>query len=270
MLKRFNLWLYQLRAEIVRKGPMIDSNSIHFPLYPLSQNAQRMMRFSGNQESASMSPMEVSDFLYQLSHENFSELTEKSLDVERKNKEIDKKYLPLRLISFAMDPEYRQRNLSKKSLEEKERFIKLSSDYLAKLLRISNIQNLPVGVASNTLYAAAKLNLNISQEISNVLIPLINAKVQHLHLKGIVESVWALTSLGYKDKNTLNSLLNELKSRKVTGYREVINAPWNHLEYVYDPDPIKTDLGELLSKTSDLVSEPDMKATLQGLVALHK
>ena len=270
MLKGLKFFIYQLRAKSIQSGQMIDSNSVHFPLYPLSDNAQRMMRFSGSSRSTGITPYEVSDFLYQLSQEDLQSLKEKSLEIEPKIKKIDNEILPLRLYSFVIDTEYRHGNKSKKELKEKEAFIKLSVEHLKKMLKITQLNSLPVGVASNFIFAAAKLGIYINQDLEETLVPLIEAKVKHLHAKGIIETIWGLATIKYQGTNTLNKLAQELKVRQFVERVHVINAPFDHLQYINDPDDMRSNSGELIRKAAELVTDSAVKSELGKIASGYR
>lgn len=269
MLKGLNFFFYQLRAQTLKSGKMIDSNSVHFPLYPLSANSQRMMKFSGNANSIGITPLEISDFLYQLSFENLSELKEQADQVQPRLKEIDQGLLPIRMYHLLFNAEYRYGNLSRRTLEEKEKFIGLSSDYLKKLLKISKVSSLPIGVASNYLFAKARLGLGNDKSTEEILTQLVSAKVQFMHAKGIIETIWALLVLKSQDSKLISKLVAELQSRKVEKYENVLNAPFNHLEYISDPTPTPNLLSGLLSKSSELAVDENLKKVLADLAAQY-
>jgi hypothetical protein len=270
MLKNFNFLVYKFRADTVKTGKMIDSRKIHYPLYPLSQNIERILGFSGTPGSVAITPLEISDFLHQLSNENLDLLRKSSIESENTIKTLDKQVLPLRLYNFVINPEYRYRNLSKRRLEEKENFIKLSLTHLKKLLRSTKVANLPVGVASNTIYSAVKLNLDISSELKETLIPLLSTKLQHLHLEGAVETLWGLASINYNDKEILNKLISLIESKKGTEYKEVLNSPYNHLEYIYNPHAVPRSTKPLLIQAGEIIEDQDLKTKVLQLADSYK
>lgn len=265
MLKGFSGLLYQLRAEIVRNGPMMDSTSFHYQLYPLTAHTQRMMRFSGNYDTTAITPLEISDLLYQISKEDLAKLKEKSAKVEEEIKTIDRQIIPMRVASLFTNKEYRSGNFSKKQLKEKEGFVALSSEYLKKLLKITNVGQLPVGVASNTIFAAGKLGLDFAVEIGETFVPLIKAKAKHLHAQGIAETLWGLSTFKVQNKEVVEALVNELKARKVVRYRDVVTSPFNHLEYIPDPEPESHTNSELLRQAAANFTDAEVKKTLESL-----
>ncbi|OMJ70684.1 hypothetical protein SteCoe_31271 [Stentor coeruleus] len=265
MLKGFSGLFYQLRAEIVRNGPMMDSTSFHYQLYPLTAHTQRMMRFSGSIDAIAITPLEISDLLYQISKENLSKLKEKSAEVEEEIKNIDQKILPIRLTNLLINKEYRNGNFSKKQLKEKEGFVSLSSEYLKKLLKITTIGQLPIGVASNTIFAAGKLGLDFTVEIGEIFVPLIKAKAKHMHSQGISETLWGLSMFKVQNKEIIQALVNELKDRKIVRYRDVVTSPFNHLEYIPDPEPESYNNAELLRQAAANFTDAEIKKTLESL-----
>jgi hypothetical protein len=83
---------------------------------------------------------------------------------------------------------------------------------------------LPVGLASNFIYAAGVLKIDISGTLQETLVPLISEKIGYLHTQGIIEAIWGLLLLEQDGKEVLKVLVNELKSRKVLDYSEVITS----------------------------------------------
>ena len=92
------------------------------------------------------------------------------------------------------------------------------------MLKITQLSSLPVGVASNFIFAAAKLGIDINQDLEETLVPLIEAKVQHLHAKGIIETIWGLATIKYQGSNILNKLAEELKLRQLVERVHVIST----------------------------------------------
>ena len=224
MLRGLNTILYQFRASYVKTGQMMDFNSVRYQLYPLSENAKRMMRFSASSSYDRITPYEVSDFLFQLASENLESLRKTSEILDSQIKEIDRKPFHIKLYNIATNPEYLFRNRSKKRLQEKENFILLSTEYLKKTLKIVKVSDLPVGLASNFIYAAGVLKIDISGTLQETLVPLISEKIGYLHTQGIIEAIWGLLLLEQDGKEVLKVLVNELKSRKVLDYSEVITS----------------------------------------------
>jgi hypothetical protein len=261
--------MYQLWATKVTGVAMRDISSVHFPLYPLSSNLNRMMRFSGSSNHSLMSAYEASDLLYQISLEDLSQLRSQAQAAEVSIKETSKKPLPMRLVSFISDAEYRHMNYSRKLLQEKERFVKVSSDYLKTVTKQASIESLPVGLASNTLFAAARLGLALSDLMTEKLLPLLDKKLSHLHALGLAETLWALAS--HKQTGELfGKVLKELQSRQVKKTLDVVTSPFNHLEYIRDPEPEVNRHAQLLNDAAELVADEGLKNSLREQAARFK
>ena len=248
---------------------MRDISSVHFPLYPLSSNLNRMMRFSGDSNHSLMTPYEASDLLYQISLEDLSRLRSQVQTIDVSNKETSKKPLPLRLVSFISNKEYRHMNYSRKLLQEKERFVKVSSDYLKTVTKQATLDSLPVGLASNTLFASARLGLAVSDLMTEKLVPLLDKKISHLHALGLAETLWAL-AFHKQTGEIFGKVLKELQSREVQKRLDVVTSPLNHLEYIRDPEPQVNRHAQLLNDTAELVADEGLKKSLREQAARFK
>lgn len=261
--------MYQFWATQVTGVAMRDLSSVHYQLYPLSFNMNRMMKFSGSPTKSSISPIEASDLLYQISLEDLQSFRQQVDSVDLVIKETSKKSLPIRVVSFFINKEYRHMNYSRKILVEKERFIKVSADYLKNLVKITPVDLLPVGLASNALFASARLGLAFGDIMNEKLLPVLDKKLQHLHALGLVETLWALAKLKV-DTNRLEKVVKELQGRKVENRVDVVTSPYNHLEYIRDPEPELSRHAQLLNDAADLVTGEEVKKSLRELASKYK
>jgi hypothetical protein len=261
--------MYQFWAARVTGVSMRDTSSIHYYLYPISVNLERMQKYSGSSDNSSVSPIEASDLLYQISLEDFQSFRKEADSVDQFIKETLKKPLPYRVFSFFTNKEYRHMNFSRKSLHEKERFIKVSSDYLKSVVKSAPVDLLPVGVASNVLFASARLGLAFGDILNDKLFPLLDKKIQHLHALGLAETLWALAVMK-ADVARIERVLKELQRRKIEIRVDVVTSPLNHLEYIRDPEPEPSRHEQLLNNAADLVTAEGVKKSLRELASKFK
>ena len=257
---------YQLSASTISGIQLQDSSALHYPLYPLSQNIERMLRFSGTSNHSSISPYEASDLLYQLSKENLSNMRLKAERIDLQVKHTSSKALPSRLFAFVFDKEYRHQNFTKKELNEKENFVGVSSGFIKKVVNIAELDSLPVGFASNSIYAAAKLNINFGEVMEGKFLPLLEKKAAYLSTVGCAETLWALATLGVTGP-VFDKVLKELKGRKYEKVMDAWTSPYNHLKYIKAQENSQDSYSEHLLLAADVLKDEEVKKVLKGLVS---
>lgn len=257
---------YQLSAPTVSSARMQDTAGLTYRLYPLSTHIERMLRLSGTSNYSYLSPYEASHLLYQISQEDFTKARSDVEKVDESLKETSSKVLPIRVLSYFINKEYRHQNLSRKKLNEKENFIKISSNYIKKLVKIVEVDTLPVGLASNSLYAAARLGIDFSEVMESKLLPLLDKKLGYLHALGCAETLWALAVLGNTGP-VFHKVLKELQGRKHEKFLQVWTSPYNHLEYIRAQETSDNSRDELLLKASEVVKDEELKRVLKSLVS---
>lgn len=265
-MRLINRLAYQLSAPTVSGVRMQDTSGLLYQLYPLSNHIERMLRLSGSSNHSYLSPYEASHLLYQISFEDFSKARSEVEKVDLSLKETSSKVLPVRVLSYFISKEYRHQNFSRKKLSEKENFIKVSKDYITRLLKIVEVENVPVGLASNTLYAAARLGIDFSEVMESKLLPLLDKKVGYLHGLGCAETLWALAVLGNTGP-VFRKVLKELQGRKHEKLLQVWTSPYNHLEYIKAQETHQNDRDDLLLKASEVVKDEELKKVIKSLVS---
>lgn len=265
-MRVINRLAYQLSASTVSGTRLQDSSALHYPLYPLSSNIERMLRFSGTSNHSSISPYEASDLLYQLSKEDLLTLRSNAEQVDSQLKLTYSQALPIRLYAFVFNKEYRHQNFTKKLLNEKENFVSVSSGFIKKIAKIAEIDSLPVGFASNSIYAAARLKIDFGDVMEANFLPLLERKVGFLSSIGCAETLWALATLGITGP-AFDKVFKELKGRKFEKALEVWTSPYNHLEYIKAQGVSEDKWTECLLRTADIVKDEEVKKVLRGLVS---
>ena len=121
-----------------------------------------------------------------------------------------------------------------------------------------------MATASNLLYAAPKIGLDLKPHLDSLVLPVLRKKVKYLHIEGIAEALWGLTVLGVSDNALILQLLEASKGRKFVSETTQGSPSWlDHHQYQPAQAPVPgrqlTLLQEALQKLSQS-ADPGVKA----------
>ena len=251
MLGSLRKALSQVRTPFVVSGKMIDSSGSNYTLEPVQENMMRLMKFAGEPGSQSLTALEVSCFLYDFANQDSTAIQQKLNSAEQKKKQVEQGNPAMGFVSFFIDSEYRNYTKIVNAVKQREEHIRLCFSNLVKLLKYTPPEEVPVATVSNTLYSAAKLDLDITPHMELIL-DVLKKKAHYLHAQGIAEALWGISKLGVKDASIEKTLVDQLKSRELDFVQ--VESWWlNHLEYKYSEE--QNELSNLLKE----LNHPDLK-----------
>jgi hypothetical protein len=84
-------------------------------------------------------------------------------------------------------------------------------------------------VATNALYAAPILGIDLGENLTKVYLPVLKEKIGYASLENLGDAVVGAAKLGVKDAALFKTLLSEIKKRP-RDYKLVQQGTWNHGE----------------------------------------
>ena len=224
MLSRISrLWRKQPQSTAEKK---ILLYTMPYQFFPADASIAKINNLNSSETTHSLSAYEVSCWLHQLARTTLSTreaLPELTAHVEA----VNQGSAFTRLYKSFTDATYCRGLTAHADLQSFDRHAQLCLNTLGKLLALN--ADVPVATASNTLYAAAHLGLDVQPHLEQ-LIKLVEQKLGYLNFLGIAETAWALETLGVKNEQLMNTLKEECRKRDIEG-DPVVPSRWNHLQY---------------------------------------
>lgn len=125
-------------------------------------------------------------------------------------------------------------------------------------LQIQPVDEIPVGTASNYVYASARLNINLGEVLDKYLAPLVIKKAKYLHSDGIAELTWGLVQHKYNNEAVWKAVLPLAKGRKFSNEFTLVEPlVVNASRYMKVEDQEATNYRELFNEALSKISVQD-------------
>jgi len=260
-----------LRAPLLQEGPIVASQGASFSLYPMQENMTRFHGFSGQGEGRSLSPAEVSYFLYDFALQDMEVLQKRQVELKAEVAAYQAKPTLVRLAKLLVDGDFRHAGSLNQALLTRNQWVKTCFQHCLQTIKFLPVQDIPVVTASNLLFAATKLGLDLHSHIDTVL-AILRTKVRFMHAEGIAEALWGLTRVGVKDWGLYLQLIEAVKGRKFTSEVSQGVPTWlDHAAYHADPSPLPgraltliREALETLTKSEDAAVQSAASAELKA------
>lgn len=262
------MW-HSVRSPYVNESRLLLSKAPAYSLAPLEENMSRIYNISSEPGSQTLSAIEVSYFLKDLSEQGLDVLERRVPEVLAKAKAIDAGNPLQRLVKYAIDGEYRNAQYLEPFIRVHKGRIAKTYDTLIRLLKYTKLDSIPVGTVSNSLYAAAKLNLDFSSVYESILKPVLIEKHEYLSTQGIAETIWGLNKLGIKEDEIVKKLLGIISSRDVK-FIQVKLGFLNQSAYQLDTEAKSLNEVELLREVHISSTNPEIKKLIEDFLSSYK
>ena len=265
-MKTVSRFWYQLRAPFAKGSDLLDNTGARFSLAPLQANMDRIIGINRPDNNSKLTPLEVSFFLYEFANQRALIQKQQALLAEKRSEAEE---LPVwsRTLRYFTDSEFRNLAMNRSYLQSYNRYVENSFQTLVKLLQYSKLEEVPVAVVSNTLYASVKLDLDIKPYLETLLLPVLKSKAEYLDADELAKTVWALSKLHVNDTELVSKLLELLKGRKFSeNFTRVIPSAFHGSQYQVDPTPETLNHKDLLSSAALHQLETPLKGKLEEVV----
>jgi hypothetical protein len=265
-MKTVSRFWYQLRAPFAKGSDLLDNTGARFTLAPLQANMDRLIGINRPDNSSKLTPLEVSFFLYEFANQRALIQKQQALLAEKRSEAEE---LPVwsRTLRYFTDSELRRLAMNRSYLQSYNGYVENSFKTLVKLLQYSKLEEVPVAVVSNTLYASVKLELDIKPHLETLLLPVLRSKAEYLDADELAKTVWALSNLHVQDTELVSKLLQLLKGRKFSeNFTRVIPSAFHGSQYQVDPEPVTLNHKDLLSSAAFHQFDTPLKSKLEEVV----
>jgi len=255
-----------LRAPVLQEGPVVASQGAGFSLYPMQENMTRFHGFSGTGDGRSLTPAEVSYFLYDFALQDIESLRKRQVELKAEVAVYQAKPSFIRLAKMLMDGDYRHAGSLSQALHLRDQWIKTCFQHCLQMVKFQPVQEIPVVTVSNLLFAANKLGLDLRPHLDSLL-PVLKAKVHYMHAEGLAEALWGLVALGVKDWALHLQLIETVKGRKfICEVSQGVPTWLDHASYHADPNPLPGRAISLLREALETLAKSE-DASVQSAAA---
>ena len=256
-----------MRAPLLQQGPIIASQGAGYSLYPMQDNMTRFHGFSGQEQGRSLTPAEVSYFLYDFALQDIEALRKRQQELKAEVATYQSKPSFVRMVKLLVDGDYRHANSLEQALLMRQKWINTSFQHCLQMVKFQPVKDIPVVTVSNLLYAANKLGLDLQPHLDSIL-PVLRAKVRFLHAEGLAESLWGLATLGVKDWALHLELIQALKGKQfISEVSQGVPTWLDHFSYHADPEPLPGRALSLLREALETLSKSEDAAVQTAAAA---
>ena len=256
-----------VRAPLLQEGPIVASQGAGFSLYPMQENMTRFHGFSGQGDGRSLTPAEVSYFLYDFALQDVQALHKRQAELKAEVAAYQGKPTFVRLAKLLVDGDYRHAGSLHQALATRDQWIRTCFQNCLQMVKFQPVQAIPVVTASNLLFAASKLGLDLQPHLDPVL-AVLRTKVRFLHAEGIAEALWGLASMKVKEWGVLLQLIEAVKGRKfVSELNQGVPTWLDHAAYHADPNPLPGRALTMLREALETLSKSEDSAVQQAAAA---
>lgn len=246
-----------LRAPVLQEGPIVASQGAGFSLYPMQENMSRFHGFSGKGDGRSLTPAEVSSFLYDFALQDIAPLRQRQAELKAEVASYQAKPSFIRLAKLLVDGDYRHAGSLAQALQLRDQWIKTCFQNCLQMVKFQSVKEIPVVTVSNLLFAANKLGLDLQPHLDSLL-PILKAKVHYMHAEGLAEALWGLVTLGVKDWGLHLQLIEAVKGRKfICEVSQGVPTWLDHASYHADPDPLPGRALSLLREALETLAKSE-------------
>ena len=174
--------------------------------------------------------MELSYYLKEFSLQDAAGMVAKAAEAAEKVKAAeDMKFLP-KMLMLLKDSTYRRATALQGEVDTRNSYIKHTAAALATALKVTDIADLPVVVATNIMYAAPALDVDMTETINSTCLPLLKQKLSYTSLENLADAIVGAAKLGLKDAALYKTLFTEFGARD-KDFTYVQTSTWNHGEF---------------------------------------
>jgi hypothetical protein len=256
-----------LRTPLLQEGPIVASQGAGFSLYPMQENMTRFHGFSGQGDGRSLTPAEISYFLYDFALQDIESLRKRQTELKAEVAVYQAKPSFVRLAKLLVDGDYRHAGSLGQALNTRDQWINTCFKNCLQMVKFQPVKDIPVVTVSNLLFAANKLDLDLQPHLDSLL-PILKAKIRFMHAEGLAEALWGLTTLGVKDWGLQLQLIEAVKGRKFVCEMSQGVPTWlDHASYHDDPDPLPGRAITLLREALETLAKSEDTAVQTAAVA---